>query len=926
MVGQLYARYIPTAHSSTSNPTDAAGLTTAKPGQVDGSHKSNKRRRERLGDSSRKNKKPCHHASNGNHEDWEALRRAKAARRDNHSESLVTRPDPENGIDTSDPLPNCDASIQRGVGDSGHVFESSRVSEEPKKEKTPRSTKKEREHRDQKPAKRNKTRTHSSKQTDRAEVCDSSVLKYGSAGVKRLEKPEVLLKTTNDRDLEEYSEPETPTRNGTQAPNAHDVADREIRRDGNDTQDKHSNILSKYRKSAKAPKPEHQAEQKNDTADETQELRDLEPIPQPTVDSEPSPEPKFSTLPSWISEPILISPKSRQSFRALHVRSDIVEQLSSKGFSYALPVQAGLLPLLLPTEWQHPGDICVSAETGSGKTLGYVIPIIQSLKYVSIKRLRALIVVPTRELVTQVKEVLDTFVAGSRLRVATAIGSRPLDQEREMLVRQQSQHDAFSQTSIGDLSLELYRGASPEDSDDSSDFDDIVTKPADYIPSHKSHYTSNIDILVATPGRLVEHLRTTKGFNLSDLEWLVVDEADRLMDESFQDWSQTLNHAINRHNHPSKSWNIFAGNPWLSGLFWDPLPLGPRKIILSATMSTEVDRLSVLRLNNPRLVVMDKQVRTFEGEEDGSRKARNTTHLTLPSNLHENAVPVEIPTEKPLYLLQLLRRIFDDFKPPASGPKTALNNRPQSDKMVDSKVSSYDSDTGSSTSSDALEGASASSSSSDSPSPDGEGPSSKRRKIDSRATPSETQILVFTSTSESAARLSNVLSHMISSSALGDLKRNNIATLTKSTTSTRRSAILASMRNTSQSNRDSKRAKEIRILISTDRSSRGLDVPSLTHVISYDVPHSVESYVHRVGRTARAGRHGEAWTLVEGREAAWFWKTVAATKGNADGNQIDRSNTPPVRKVRLELSHEDGSHLRAQYEAALKALQQNVNG
>ena len=54
----------------------------------------------------------------------------------------------------------------------------------------------------------------------------------------------------------------------------------------------------------------------------------------------------------------------------------------------------------------------------------------------------------------------------------------------------------------------------------------------------------------------------------------------------------------------------------------------------------------------------------------------------------------------------------------------------------------------------------------------------------------------------------------------------------------------------------------------SDLISRGLDISHVAHVVSYDVPIDIRKYVHRVGRTARAGRHGEAWTLVEEQEAS----------------------------------------------------------
>lgn len=59
----------------------------------------------------------------------------------------------------------------------------------------------------------------------------------------------------------------------------------------------------------------------------------------------------------------------------------------------------------------------------------------------------------------------------------------------------------------------------------------------------------------------------------------------------------------------------------------------------------------------------------------------------------------------------------------------------------------------------------------------------------------------------------------------------------------------------------------------SDLVSRGLDLPTVSHVVSYDVPLDMRKYVHRVGRTARAGREGVAWTIVEKQEAL-HWKAM----------------------------------------------------
>ncbi len=64
------------------------------------------------------------------------------------------------------------------------------------------------------------------------------------------------------------------------------------------------------------------------------------------------------------------------------------------------------------------------------------------------------------------------------------------------------------------------------------------------------------------------------------------------------------------------------------------------------------------------------------------------------------------------------------------------------------------------------------------------------------------------------------------------------------------------------------RRNDLKVLVASDLAARGLDVDNITHVVNYDLPEDPEVYVHRVGRTARAGRGGEAWSFVSGDEGA----------------------------------------------------------
>lgn len=88
------------------------------------------------------------------------------------------------------------------------------------------------------------------------------------------------------------------------------------------------------------------------------------------------------------------------------------------------------------------------------------------------------------------------------------------------------------------------------------------------------------------------------------------------------------------------------------------------------------------------------------------------------------------------------------------------------------------------------------------------------------------------------------------------------------------------------------------------------------------------TYVHRVGRTARAGREGNAWTLLAHREARWFWRVIgrgiAGGEGNGDGDGEGRiARSGKVRKINLDLGKEDDG-MRERYERALKTLGEEV--
>jgi len=91
--------------------------------------------------------------------------------------------------------------------------------------------------------------------------------------------------------------------------------------------------------------------------------------------------------------------------------------------------------------------------------------------------------------------------------------------------------------------------------------------------------------------------------------------------------------------------------------------------------------------------------------------------------------------------------------------------------------------------------------------------------------------------------------------------------------------------------------KKIDILIATDVAARGLDVPRISHVINYDVPYDTESYVHRIGRTGRAGREGDAILFVAPREKRMLQQIERATKQKIEA--LEMPSTEMINNQRI---------------------------
>lgn len=316
-------------------------------------------------------------------------------------------------------------------------------------------------------------------------------------------------------------------------------------------------------------------------------------------------------------------------------------------------------------------------------------------------------------------------------------------------------------------------------------------------------------------------------------------------------------------------------------------------------MTRDISKLNSLRLTNPKLVVIGST--DAAADEDKDHMPHAEEQFTLPSTLKEYSISVGDGSQKPLYLLRLLlsRIGFGSGTRPARAVQDTTDSSSSDDDSSDETSSDDSSSDDSDSDSDSdVESESESDSDSDSDSSssfDEEEPA----KDPPKPNPSRTTVLIFTKSSESASRLSRLLALLDPSLA------SQVGTIIKSNKSSASRKTLTAFR----------RGK-ISIIVATDRASRGLDLPSLTHVVNYDVPPSITTYVHRVGRTARAGKEGSAWTLFAHREGRWFTNEIA----RASDGKITRSSK--VERVNMKL--DDMADAKSRYGAALDALEQEV--
>ena len=223
------------------------------------------------------------------------------------------------------------------------------------------------------------------------------------------------------------------------------------------------------------------------------------------------PSSQSSSTSSSISSPPISSPIS---FGELGLCIELVTTVTEKGYASASPIQQHAIPTVL-----NGRDVIAIAQTGTGKTASFSLPILQLLANTQPSKphcVKALIVAPTRELAAQVAKNVESYSEGMNIRSTAVFGGVRIEPQK----------------------FELAQG---------------------------------LDILIATPGRLVD-LYKQGDINFEHIEMLVLDEADRMLDLGFVE-----------HIH------------FIQSL----LPKQRQTLLFSATFSKEIKALAATMLNKP---------------------------------------------------------------------------------------------------------------------------------------------------------------------------------------------------------------------------------------------------------------------------------------------------------------------------------------
>ncbi|WP_072680094.1 DEAD/DEAH box helicase [Arcobacter sp. LA11] len=211
------------------------------------------------------------------------------------------------------------------------------------------------------------------------------------------------------------------------------------------------------------------------------------------------------------------------SFSQLGLNPNILKAIEDQGYTTPTPIQKESIPIILQ---KH--DVLAAAQTGTGKTAGFTLPLLEIMSQKVHKKenkpyIKALILTPTRELAAQVAQSIDTYSKYLPIKTAVIFGGVGINPQKAILRK-------------------------------------------------------GVDIVIATPGRLLDHI-AQKTIDLSRVDFLVLDEADRMLDMGFiHDIKKVMAH----------------------------VPKHRQTLLFSATFSDEIKTLSKSLLKEPKLIEVAK--------------------------------------------------------------------------------------------------------------------------------------------------------------------------------------------------------------------------------------------------------------------------------------------------------------------------------
>uniref|UniRef100_A0A8D0HLF5 ATP-dependent RNA helicase n=1 Tax=Sphenodon punctatus TaxID=8508 RepID=A0A8D0HLF5_SPHPU len=418
-----------------------------------------------------------------------------------------------------------------------------------------------------------------------------------------------------------------------------------------------------------------------------------------------------------VQEKVFTSDSFSQMELHPHLVSTITNVLK---ISSMTSVQKQTIPVLLQGR-----DALVRSQTGSGKTLAYGIPLVQSLQGMETKIQRsdgpyALVLVPTRELALQSFDTIQKL-------------------------------------------LKPFTWIVPG-----------VLMGGEKKKSEKARLRKGINILISTPGRLVDHIRSTKCIHFRRIRWLVMDEADRILDMGFEKDVTVILNALNAECKKRQN------------------------VLLSATLTEGVTRLADISLNDPASIVVrdETQDRTAPeqaaaGDAVGSPACVEQDGFAMPDKLKQYVAVV--PSK--LRLVTLAAFILGKCK--------------------------FD----------------------------------KHHKM----------IIFFSSCEQVEFHYALFLKVLAGDPEAEESEQSPLSSL--------RLKFLQLHGNMEQAERTAVFQEFLQskagILLCTDVAARGLDLPRVTWIVQSNVPASPAEYVHRVGRTARIGCHGNSLLILAPSEAEY---------------------------------------------------------